>query len=161
MSSSGCGPYLTPSSLPVLQPAYLSSASCTSLACVPLALVLFAHSPSVQLLLCVGVEALAPNSPHALLTLKRKVSKVQEQDGNSLLPSLTFRMGLWETEAFQAPIAAYCTPHHLHKGLGWSVPSAGYLPAREFWTASCCPLEGGWRGDRMASPKALGCRIAC
>lgn len=96
-----------------------------------------------------------------LLTLKRKVSKVQEQDGNSLLPSLTFRMGLWETEAFQAPIAAYCTPHHLHKGLGWSVPSAGYLPARELGTASCCPLQGGWRGDRMASPKALGCRIAC
>lgn len=66
MSSSGCGPYLTPSSLPVLQPAHLSPASCTSLACVPLAPVPFACSPSVQLLLCLGVEALAPSSPHAI-----------------------------------------------------------------------------------------------
>lgn len=66
MSSSGCGPYLTPSSLPVLQPVYLSPASCTSLACVPLAPVLFACSPSVQLLLCIGMEALAPSSTHTI-----------------------------------------------------------------------------------------------
>lgn len=66
MGSSGCGPYLTPSSLPVLQPAYLSPASCTSLACLLLALVLFACSPSVQLLLCIGVEALALSSSHAM-----------------------------------------------------------------------------------------------
>lgn len=65
MSSSGCGPYLTPSSLPVLQPAYLSL-SCTSLACVLFAPILFACSPSVQLLLCIGVEALALSSSHAI-----------------------------------------------------------------------------------------------
>lgn len=65
MSSSGCGPYLTPSSLPALQPAYLSL-SCTSLACVLFAPILFACSPSVQLLLCIGVEALALSSSHAI-----------------------------------------------------------------------------------------------
>lgn len=65
MSSSGCGPYLTPSSLPVLQPAYLSL-SCTSLACVLFVPILFACSPSVQLLLCIGVEALALSSSHAI-----------------------------------------------------------------------------------------------
>lgn len=65
MNSSGCGPYLTPSSLPVLQPAYLSL-SCTSLACVLFAPILFACSPSVQLLLCIGVEALALSSSHAI-----------------------------------------------------------------------------------------------
>ena len=41
MSSSGCGPYLTPTSLPVLQPAHFSPASRTLLACMPLAPVLF------------------------------------------------------------------------------------------------------------------------
>lgn len=65
MSSSGCGPYLTPGSLPVLQPAYLSL-SCTSLACVLFAPILFACSPSVQLLLCICVEALALSSSHAI-----------------------------------------------------------------------------------------------
>lgn len=65
MSSSGCGPYLTPSSLRALQPAYLSL-SCTSLACVLFAPILFACSPSVQLLLCIGVEALALSSSHAI-----------------------------------------------------------------------------------------------
>lgn len=98
-----------------------------------------------------------------LLTLKRKISKVQEQDGNSLLPSLTFRTGLWETEAFQAPIAAYCTPPPPPPaqgiGLEWAL---GWLPPSK--RALACLLlspRGGWRGDRMASPKDLGCRIAC
>lgn len=68
MSSSGCGPYLTPSSLPVLQPAHLSPASCTYITgmfatCSPSVPLL---PPSVQLLLCVGVEALAPSSPNAI-----------------------------------------------------------------------------------------------
>lgn len=67
MSSSGCGPYLTPSSLPVLQPAHSPPPlSCTPLACELLALVLFACSPSVQLLICIGTEALALSSSHAI-----------------------------------------------------------------------------------------------
>lgn len=69
MSSSGCGPYLTPGSLPVLQPAH-PSPSCTSLACELLAVVLFACSPSVQLLICIGVEVLAPSSSHSFDTKK-------------------------------------------------------------------------------------------
>lgn len=42
-------------------------------------------------------------SPY-LLTLRWKVSKLQEQDENSLLPSSTVRMGTQECEAF---LAAY------------------------------------------------------
>lgn len=64
MSSSGCGPYLTPSSPSATACSPLPS--CTSLACELLALVLFACCPSVQLLICIGVEALAPSSSHAI-----------------------------------------------------------------------------------------------
>lgn len=43
---------------------------------------------------------------------------------------------------------------HLHKGQGWSVPWPVYLPARELWPASRCPLEGdqgaaGWLRPRL------------
>lgn len=150
MSSSGCGPYLTPTSLPVLQPAHFSPASRTLLACMPLAPVLFACSRSVQLLLCTGVEALAPSY---LLTLRRKVSKLQEQDRNYLLPSPTFRMGPWETEAILAPIAAYCTPYRLHLGRTGLECALGCLPPSKRALA-CLPLtpRGGWRRDRRPSP---------
>lgn len=60
MSSSGCGPYLTPISPSATACSPLPS--CTSLACELLALVLFACFPSLQLLICVGIEALAPSS---------------------------------------------------------------------------------------------------
>lgn len=156
MSSPGCGPYLTPSSLPVLQPAHLSPASCTSLACVPLAPVLFACSPSVQLLLCVGVEALAPSSQlpsRYLLTLRRKVCKSQVQDGNSLLLSPTFSISPRETEAFLGPTAAYCIPHHLHMGwTGLECALSCLSPSKRVLV--CIPLSprGGWRGDGTALP---------
>lgn len=91
MSSSGCGPYLTPSSLPVLQPAHLPPASRTLLACMPLG------SCPVRLLLFCSAFALhwcggpSPQLPSCyLLTLRRKVSKSQEQDRSSLPPSPNF-----------------------------------------------------------------------
>lgn len=62
-------------------------------------------------------------------------------------------MGPWETEVFLAPIAAYCTSHHLHKGQSWSVPSAVDFPARELWPASHCPLEGDGGATRRICPR--------
>ncbi|XP_054939201.1 autophagy-related protein 9A isoform X1 [Physeter macrocephalus] len=46
-----------------------------------------------------------------------------------------------ETEAFLAPIAAYCTPPPPANGMdrAGSVPSTGCLPARKLWPAPHCP----------------------
>ena len=64
-------------------------------------------------------------------------------------------------EAFLAPIAAYCTPYHLH--MGWKGPECDFgclSPSNS--ALACIPLSlRGRRGDRMASPSAVGCRIAC
>lgn len=130
ISSSGCGPYLT-SSFPSAT-ACSPLPSCTSLACELLALVLFACCPSVQLLICVGVEALAPSSSHALLTL-RMVSKLQEQDRNFLLLCPIFQMA---PGRLRPSLPHYCLlyphpSHFLHKGQGWSMLWSVYLPARE------------------------------
>lgn len=126
-----------------------------------------ACSSSVRLLLFCSAFALrwrgGPSSQlpsRYLLTLKRKVSKVQEQDGNSLLPSLTFRMGLWET-GLPGPHCCLLYPPPPAEGIGLAY-ALGWLPPSK--RALACLLlspRGEWRGDRMASPKALGCRIAC
>lgn len=104
-----------PSSHPVLQPAHLSSASCTSPACV----CLLPPPPSVRLLpfclpfaLCSG-GGLCPQLPsHHLLTLRRKISKLQDQKGNSLLPSPTFRVGPWETDLPGPPLLLIMPPSY-------------------------------------------------
>lgn len=152
-SSSGCGAYLTPSSLPVLQPARLSPTSCTGLACVPLAPVLFAllpfcsafalhwcGGPGSQLLSCY------------LLTLRRKVSKLAGA-GWKFFAALSQLLG-WAPgrPAILALIAAYRTPYCLHIGrAGLVVPSAVYLPAGELWPASRCPQSRD-RRDRRLTP---------
>lgn len=61
MSSSGCGPYLTPSSHPVLQPALLSHVLHITGMCVPLAPLLFACSVCLAFALCFG-GGIAPSS---------------------------------------------------------------------------------------------------
>lgn len=149
MSSSGCGPYLTPISPSATACSPLPS--CTSLACELLALVLFACFPSLQLLVCVGVEALAPSSSRYLLTL-RMVSKLQEQDGHFFAALSNFSDGPWETEAFLDPITAYCTPippSCTRDGFEYAL----VLPPSK--RALACLLlspRGGQRGGRMALP---------
>lgn len=77
----------------------------TSLACVR-CLLPSVHLPPFCLAFafCWGESPSSQLPSHYLLTLRWKVSKLQEQDENSLLPSSTFRMGTWECETF---LAAY------------------------------------------------------
>lgn len=152
MSSSGCGPYLTPF-LPVLQPAHLSlpahhwHVSCLLWFC---SLV----SPSLQLLICVGVEALAPSSSRCLLTLSM-VSKLQEQDGNFLLPCPIFQMGPGRLRPSWPPLLLIVPPSLPPPAQG----RVGVCPGpstsqQELRPASCCPLErdkgaAGWLCPRL------------
>lgn len=78
-----------------------------------------------------------------------------------LLPCPVFRMGLWETEAFLCPITTYCTPTPPAQGTGLECALVCLPPSKR--AVACLRLSprGGLRGDRMASPWALGCRIAC
>lgn len=55
------------------------------------------------------------------------------------------------TEAFLAPLLLMVPPHHLHMGRTGLEYALGYLPGRELWPASRCPLEGdGGRQDCFA-----------
>lgn len=80
--------------------------------CVPLAPLLFSCSLCLAFALCSGGGPCSQFPSHHLLTLRRKVSKLQDQDGNSLLPSPTFRVGPWETDLPGPPLLLIIPPSH-------------------------------------------------
>ena len=92
-----------------------------------------------------------------LLTLRRKVSKLWSRDGQQGFAVLSNFLG-WapgRLAAFLAPIAAYCTPYHLH--MGWKGPECDLSCLSPIKSAlACIPLsrEGdggatGWLRPRL------------
>lgn len=105
----------------------------TSLACVcclPPPFCSLAPPFCLALAFCWGESPSSQLPSKYLLTLRWKVSKLQEQDENSLLLSSTFRMGTWECEAFLA--AYYVYSYHLHEGWqGRNVTSVIYTSQQD------------------------------
>lgn len=139
LSSSGCGPYLTP----VLTQCYsqlTSPTPCTSRACVCCLLLFCSPAPFWSAFaFCWGESHSSWLLSHLSLTLRWEVSKLQEQDESS-----TFRMGAWEFEAFLGPTAAYCTPPTCTRDWqGRIVTSVIYIPAGELCPATLSSLKEG------------------
>lgn len=107
LSSSGCGPYLTP----ILIQCYSQLTSpipCTSRACVCCLLLFCSLAPFCSAFAFCSGESRSSQLPSHLSF----DTKLQEQDESS-----TFRMGTWEFEAFLGPTAAYYTPPTCTRGL--------------------------------------------